>query len=444
MKLLIFLLFTLNSFGLTITDEKAIELGKQWYPQELGEYCLDWADGKTAIEEPNFGWSLHDETGPYHFPLIFNIPNDPNDYILLAWSDCISYLFWRILKTNDGGKTFQFVCDIDKIVSDSGYWWSLRLVDLTGDNIPELLQEGAVHGVSSRGDEGIAIWQWRDGCFKHITPYDWTGEYSDDKIDNNYKIVTNSFLELDDIDEDGKAEIIIGPTMSMNWGKSETGEDDVTWTVSYPGEVWRYNGSMYEKWYELDPNDENPIYVPSLGVFHPSTIPFSELSNPGQGKISIFISDPPGSLTCDDFVKNLFTLNEISISFKKIWNNKNNPDEKKANYEFLGCPVKQVVRKSQGDFQTNPQDPFILSQDLKMEYHFLGKYIELEARRDKIYPILKSKAEKFFEENPQSELYWASLPIKGRFNNGKISQISTFISIKRTGNLTESKEREKK
>lgn len=54
-----------------------------------------------------------------------------------------------------------------------------------------------------------------------------------------------------------------------------------------------YDGSKYVKWYELDPDDPNPIYVPSLGVFHPSTIPLSELSNSGNGKISVdFVAIP--------------------------------------------------------------------------------------------------------------------------------------------------------
>lgn len=433
MRNLILLLFAINSFGLTITDEKAIQLGIQWYPEELEKHCI-WYPRADKDDLDRFIYLLHDSTGPYHFPLIFKMPNDPNDYVLLSWSDCLSSLYWRLLKTNDGGETFHFVCDIDKMISDSGFWWSLRLVDLTGDNIPELLWEGAIFGAGSQG-QGLAIWQWKNGCFRHITPYNGNDDesYADD--DMNWGIHSNSFLELDDIDGDNKAEIIIGPTLDKNWGTSPEGGDDITWTVVFPPQVWRFDGTMYVKWYELDPQDPNPIYIPSLGVFHPSTIPLQELSNPGNGKISIFVSDPPGPLTVDDFVKNSFTFNDKKISFKKIWNNKNQPTETNANYEFMGCPVKQFVRKSQGEFQTNPSDPYILSPDLKMEYHFVGKYIELEAERSLVFPPLLEKANKFFEENTQKDAYFASVPVRANFNNGKISQISSFVVIKKTGNI---------
>ncbi|NMB99908.1 MAG: hypothetical protein GYA35_06480 [Thermoanaerobaculaceae bacterium] len=443
MKKEIFCLLGLNfimaiySFALTLSDTKAIELGKQWYPNELRQDCQR-IHFPVSVDNPNFGLFLHsrDNSGDYHFPLIFKIPDDPNDYVLLAWNDCLGTIWWRLLKTVDGGQTFQLVCDNNKPIGIVAEWSSFRLVELTGDNIPELVWEGSGIGANGKG-QGLAAWQWRNGCFVPITPYE-TDNLTNSDSNYNNGLVTNSYIEIDDLEGDGTAEVIVGPGMLMHWDEDEnSGEDDVTWTTDSPTVVWRYDGIKYVKWYELDPNEPYAIYVPSLGAFHPSTIPFSELSNPGNGKISIFISDPAGNSTADDFAQNSFECNGVSLTFKKIWKNNKQPEENSANFEFVGVPVKQFVRKSQGEWQTNPSDPFILSPDQKMEYHFCGKYVELETNKALIFPQLKEKSEKFFSENPNKTEYFATIPIRAKFKNNKISQTSALICIKKTGNVAE-------
>ena len=68
-----------------------------------------------------------------------------------------------------------------------------------------------------------------------------------------------------------------------------------------------------------------------------------------------------------------------------------------------------------------------------MEYHFCGKYVELETNRSLIFPNLKEKADKFFTDNPDKDKFFATIPIRAKFKNDKISQISAMICIKRTG-----------
>ncbi len=423
-------LISLSQCSLTITDEKAIDLGKQWYPDEFRE-CHQLRGEPLPIDDPNFGYGMKDMPVYFQYPLIFKMPNDPNDYVILAWRDCGRNLRWKLLKTTDNGESFQLICQSEKPILNAGFSWGLRLVELTGDNIPELIWEGGNLSLSASkadSDQAITIWQWKNGCFINILPY--MANSGNDFI--GY-LTTESFIEIDDLDGDNKAEIIVGPELT----RIEDENGDVSWEKNTPGSVWRYDGIKYVKWYELDPNDPNPIYVPSLGAFHPSTIPFSELSNPGNGKISIFISDPAGNLTADDFAQNSFECNGVSLTFKKIWKNNKQPEENSANFEFVGVPVKQFVRKSQGEWQTNPSDPFILSPDQKMEYHFCGKYVELETNKALIFPQLKEKSEKFFSENPNKTEYFATIPIRAKFKNNKISQTSALICIKKTGNIAE-------
>mgnify|MGYP005838354233 FL=1 len=78
-----------------MTVQQAIKLGKEWYYDGLREICAQ-------------------------FLQIFTIPNDPNVYVLLAWRNCFQHLWWRLLKTNDNGKTFQLVCETPYEVADGG------------------------------------------------------------------------------------------------------------------------------------------------------------------------------------------------------------------------------------------------------------------------------------------------------------------------------------
>ncbi len=111
-----------------------------------------------------------------------------------------------------------------------------------------------------------------------------------------------------------------------------------------------------------------------------------------------------------------------------MWNNKNYPMEENANFEFVGIPVYQSVRKSQGEWQTNPSDPFLLSPDESMEYHFVGKYIELEIDRSLVFPFILSEADKEFNKSPEKEKVSVVISLDGKYKNGKKSKISASFA----------------
>ncbi len=92
----------------------------------------------------------------------------------------------------------------------------------------------------------------------------------------------------------------------------------------------------------------------------------------------------------------------------------------------------------------NPSDPFILSPDQKMEYHFCGKYVELEVNRSAVFPAILQRAQKFFNDNPAKDIFFTSLPIRAKFENNKISQVSALVCIKKTGSAEADKTKDVK
>lgn len=427
--ILFYLFSSLNLISLEITVEKAYQLGLQFIPQKLVDCCDKYPDSCEYKDFEGATFGIRDDIehgykpdGKERYPswgtfkfIVFKMPNDQSDYVLLAWLDCIHEFCWVLIKTNDGGQTFQKVCDNSEDERGAGgFGWGVRLNDLTGDGIPELLAEGVLSG--SGQFENLVIWQWQNGCFKCI---------SKEGFDSN------SYISIEDIDDDGVAEIIVGPMIERFNNSEEPDVNDITWEAVSNGQVWHFENGLYRLWYEFGPTEENHIYVPSIAVFHPSTIPLSELSNPGNGKIKLFVSDPPSRLSVDDFKKDSFKYGPSPLSFKKIWKNKNYPDESFANYSFMDVPVRQILRKSQGEWQTNPSDPFLLSPDKKLEYHFIGDYVELEMQRKELFPYLLKVAQENFSRHPESTITFVSIVIRGKFNNGKISNTIAIVAVKK-------------
>lgn len=426
-------------FSLEITVEKAYQLGIQFLPQGLVECCNLAGDSwcrYSNFEEATFGIRSDMESGykpdgkeRYGSPavfkyIVFKMPDDENDYLLIVWHDCLGGAFWVLLKTNDGGETFQKVCENEK-KSGFGFVWCIRLVDLTGDNIPELLFENALAG--SEAWEGLRIFQWQNGCFKNIKEL---GPNEYDKFEPAF--TSTSYITIEDINEDRVAEIIQGPhIVRIYHNEDETEETDITWEAVNNGEVWHFKNGLYRLYYEFAPTEENHIYVPSTGVFHPSTVPLYELSNPGNGKIKLFVSDPAGVLSAENFKTDSFKYGSLPLSFKKIWKNKNYPDESFANYAFMDVPVRQILRQNQGEWQTNPSDPFILSPNKMTEYHFIGDYVELEMKRKELFPYLLKKAQEHFSKNPESTTAFVSISLRAKFDNGKIANIIAIIAVKK-------------
>jgi hypothetical protein len=441
MKIYVFffaICFSVSVFSFSMSEDKLVNLFLQNSPEYLSQCCEKYGGiGSLVCMQGDIvaiSNALQDRTKTSAFQYLpFSLPGDSAEYLLLAWFGCpLERGWWKLLKTIDGGQTFQQVCEIENAIG-SGASWNYRLVDLTADGFPELIEQGEGFGSTGKPGETIHIWQWKSGRFSSILPC-----LLPDKACGEY---TSTYIAIDDLDSDGLSEVIVGPELIMD--KDELG--NTTWIpLEHSSYVLHYNGSMYVKWYEIDPNDPNPIYVPSLGAFHPSTLPLSELSNPGNGKIKVFISDPAGSLTADNFVTSSFEFSGTSLSFKKIWKNNKQPDESSANFEYVGCPVKQFVRNSQGEWQTNPSDPFILSPDQKMEYHFCGKYVELEVNRSAVFPAILQRAQKFFNDNPAKDIFFTSLPIRAKFENNKISQVSALVCIKKTGSAEADKTKDVK
>jgi len=426
------ILFSYFLWALDLSTDQIVNLFLQNTPDKVKKACemygrcdcFSYEQIKLEVE--------HRENSYVFQYLVFNLPGNSSDYILLYWGTVPVEGWWKLLMTSDKGQTFSVVCQNSKPFY-RGYFSKLWLSDLTGDGIPELIYQGEAYGGSNFPTVGLNIWKWDGNCFNHIDFVDPINPPDEDFLNG---AGSNTYIKFYDIDGDGVAEVIQGPYLD----KIVEENGDVTWEeFPHTSIIYKFDGSKFVKFMEFDGSDPCGFYVPSLGAFHPSTIPFSELSNPGNGKISIFISDPAGNLTADDFAQNSFECNGVSLTFKKIWKNNKQPEENSANFEFVGVPVKQFVRKSQGEWQTNPSDPFILSPDQKMEYHFCGKYVELETNKALIFPQLKEKSEKFFSENPNKTEYFATIPIRAKFKNNKISQTSALICIKKTGNIAQDK-----
>lgn len=80
----------------------------------------------------------------------------------------------------------------------------------------------------------MAVWGWKDGCFSLISP-----AYPEDKNGSKYRTLGEFWsqrVRLDDIDQDGSAEIIVSPKKGHHWEITEDGNNDINWFVRAPGE----------------------------------------------------------------------------------------------------------------------------------------------------------------------------------------------------------------
>lgn len=356
--------------------------------------------------------------------------------VLLYWCEGNS-IWWRLVE-KPGTEDYR-------LLQEGEGWYGgvpndiqqVRLQDLDADGIPELL----LFSGESHAMDALFVFRWQGGRLVRITPrklHDILGDYDDIMVvsELGFRDMENAGIHLEDLDGDGKAEIIQGPDSEAVYKYDEEGnrlENDRTWRAVTPTRIFRLVNGLYELWREADPSDPYPVRVPSIGAIHPSTLPLSELSNPGNGKLRVFVSHPAGTATADDYETGRFKFQQTALAFQKRWTNARQPDTASANFEWFGCPVKQTERQGGGEWQVNPSDPAVPSPEGRTEYHFVGPYLELEIPRSAVYPYLLQAATAAFAREPSRETYFVEVPLTGQMKNGKLAAVSAVVCIQKTG-----------
>lgn len=409
----------------SLDEERIGRLALQFLPEPVrADYA--WDERLDELENPiaQYHYSADPQevlVGNFAY-LSYQMPNDPAQYLLLAWRGAMGGdFFFRLLKSLDGGSTFG-------VAQDSPRWygpiarnmaWRLWLSDLTADGVPELIMEAGEEGAS------FSIFQWKNGEFVFVCPTNHTAPGpAPGSVDT--ALHSNGGVDLLDVDGDGKAEVLVHP-----WGQRILPDND--WVQHTPWKLYKYDGNAYTLGREIPNTDPFPISVPSIAAFHPTTLPLSELSNPGNGKLRVFVSDPAGTATVDDYETAQFKYGDTALSSKKRWTNNRYPTEESANFEWGGCPVKQAPKQGQGPWTVNPSDPAVPSPDGATEYHFVGPYLELELPRSAVFPYLLQAATDAFAKEPTRETYFIEVPISGKMKNGKLAAVSALVCINQTG-----------
>jgi len=442
--ILIFSIFVFHAYGQSMTVERAAELGMQFRPQSVVDAFTNsyTAAGYNEIKHlKDIPTLIHEAEAGYWFRYLnFKMPNDPKEYLLLAWG---SYqVYFRLLESADSGQTWALKQDPGYWVGGCDYGFKWRLADWTNDGIPELVWEHTCigWGLTAHFGTGLHVFQWVNGKFVPILGY----------FDDNNPTWLNGRgadqIDITDIDGDKIPEVVLSPNYNNVKDTDITDAEGnyISFHTEIEGnwEIYRYDGSKYVLWKTYPGEDNYPITVPTTGIFYPSTIPLSELSNPGKGKMSVFITAPAGKgRSVDDIDNAKFTCSDYQLSFKKRWANNKYPDLSFANQSLMGmeCPVRWEQRNSSGEWQTDPTAPFLLSADEKIEIHFVGPYLEIEVPREAIFSFLLKAANDGFSSNPAKDKWYVSVPISGKMKNGKLLSVSALVCVKKTGNNLEAK-----
>ncbi len=408
-----------------LTDQQAAALSVQFMPPAVAQEAAVTNPTDSYLQEvlANPLQQIQFVGGHLRY-LAFIMPGDASSYVLLAWASDRKGVYWRLLKSTDGGTTYA-------VAQDSGVWyqpfedWNLRLQDITGDGVPELFLEEV-------GDNWLTVFGWREGQWVLITPNNTSLTSSYASIDWS-ALWTSEPISLEDLDGDGVDEIVVPPFFE---NIQLTVGGDFTEIAKTPTRIYKYNGSAYTLWKEIPWSDSNPypVNVPGFAVVHPGTIPLSELQGGGgNGQLQVFVTVPQLPDTVDGFDPNGFACNGTALSVTKRWPNQKQPNTSYANNDWMGCPVRQEPVQSQGDWNPPPEDPFVPSPDGKTEYHFVGPYLELRLPKSAVYPMLLQQATDAFTKDPSRQTYFLNIPITGKMTNGKLAAIAAMICIKNTG-----------
>lgn len=424
-----------------VTDELAASLATTFCPPAVvtengrsGDMDLldDPLSQMQAHRLDGLGFDLYMGYKEIHFP------SDPKTYVMLFWLDRSHVTYWRLLASSDA-KTFQLIQDSNAFfVFPALYPVWVALADLDGDGIPEVLLQGGGGGSVT----GMYIFAWRGGQLVLISPTDDYPVYN--KFARPPLVFTQIYSDdndvvLQDLDGDGKAEIIAYPNlMNQPVGTNPNGTPEISPVAQGPNRIFKLDSTgVYKLWKTVPADDPVPVTVPSIAVVHPGTIPLSELSNTkGGGDLRVFVSHPAGtSYAVDDFVTTSFSFDvtKTPVAFKKRWDNQAYPDLSRGNREWLGVPVCQAARPSQGEWNVNPSDPTYPSPDPTMEFHFLGPYLELRLDKSVVYPFLLQRATADFAKDPAKTTTFVEVPISGKMKDGKLAAVGAIVCVKKTG-----------
>jgi hypothetical protein len=360
------------------------------------------------------------------------LSNDAEPLLLLLWSDRSQDTFWRLLRL--GGQTYSVVQDSAVLlVRGELEGIHVRVTDLDGDGTNEVVLEGGSPSVVRR----LWAYAWRDGGLRLITPL-----FPDDGTQAGYPLPSvltaveseSNNVVLDDLDDDGKAEIIAGPSGERYPVNPE--QTDWAWRYWEGTRIFKLVDGEYKLWKEVPADDPYPVSLPGIGVVHPGTIPYSELSSSGGGDLRVFVSHPPDSYTVDDYDPASFETTPIrtKVDVKKRWTNQDYPDLSLGNYAWQGCPLRKSPRPAAEEWTVNPSKPAYPSPDEGYELRFLGPYLELRLPRDPVKAFLKNQADQVFAEDAAANKAWVEIPLMAKMKDGKLARIGAIVCVKKTGN----------
>lgn len=418
-----------------ITDQLAVSLEAQFRPSQVVA-VLTTAHDLRFLDDPEWQMKEHNGDGWFTGNVGYRqlaCPTDTQTYVLLFWRLGDMGVWWRLLSSGDN-TNFRLVQDSEGLIGIGEGPLRVRPVDLDGDGIPEVIFEATGSWCT------LFVYAWKDSQLTLISPVDTTQTGVFPSMVHTTYSIFNSFnndVTIEDLDGDGKAEVVVLPSMEGHYVTSPNGDEDYQWDVLSPMRVYHLANGVYALWKEVPADEPYPMSVPGIAVIHPGTVPLSEVSkSAGGGNLRVFVSHPAGdTYTADDFVTTSFTLDigQVPLVFSKRWDNNQYPDLSQGNMQWVGVPVRQAARPSQGEWTVNPSDPASPSPDPAMEFHFLGPYLELRLDKSAVYPFLLQRATADFATDPAKTTTFVEVPISGKMKDGKLAAIGAIVCVKKAG-----------
>lgn len=435
--------------GPCVTDEMAGKLERQFRPAKLMEEFMLEIEGfdRAFPTEESIRTEHHlppDEQLKEHGPdMLFqrfiaynelSFPGDPRTYVMLLWrGSAFGTTFWRLLASEDC-QNFTLVQENQVPIYVGANLWGVRTQDLDADGIPEVLVQSGVIV------DHLYVYRWKgrnaaDGPLEMISPC----------IERWLKEDRNCYSELsetafgtsiEDLDGDGKAEIVVSPKGWREEFTTKWGTRSARWHIEKGTRIYRLVDGRYQLYRELA--EDEPVVATALAVFHPGTLSWEELSAPGQGELRVFVSHPAGtSLSVDDFDPGSFVLDvgKVPLVFAKRWENKSFPDLSQGNTQFDGVPVRKQKVAKRGEWEVNPAQPSY-PLDEAWEFVFLGPYLEFRLPRAAAFPLLKAKADAKLAQDPQATRVWVELPVRAKLRDGMPAALSVGVWVKKAGKRT--------
>jgi hypothetical protein len=432
--------FPLLAAGPCVTDEIAAKLEEQFRPSKVVENFND--EFSRTIPRNGRGLSPREQIKQHGPDMLFqwfyiaynkiSIPEDPKCYVMLLWQgSTFGMTYWRLLGSDDCEK-FTLVQENEKPIYLEEKFWGVQTQDLDGDGIPEVLIRWG------RSLKSLYIYRWKgakspEGPLELISPCherelnEGQGCYS--------RLASNNGVDIEDLDGDGKAEIIVHANTRREEYEDESGRVQIRWRTEIPTQIYHLEAGKYQLYREL--SEGETLVANALATFFPGTFSLDELSRPGEGDLRVFVSRPSGE-SVDDFDERSFGLSfslgagKVPVAFVRRWENKDYPDLSQGNYEFAGVPVSKQKVQKQGDWQVNPSRPaYPLDDD--WELVFLGPYLELRVSRAAVFPLLKAKAEAEFAKDPEATKVWVEVPLRAKLKDRMPVALSAGAWVKRTG-----------